>query len=47
MKVAWDDGFPVVTKDQHELVSLTQWHVEPVHHKKVSETEVMGMAKHP
>jgi hypothetical protein len=47
MKVACDDGFEVVTKDKNELVALTQWHVEHSHHKKVSESEVMGMAKHP
>jgi hypothetical protein len=47
MKVACDDGFEVVTKDKHELVSLTQWHLEHVHHKKVSESEVLGMSKHP
>lgn len=47
MKVACDDGFEVVTKDQKELVALTQWHVEHAHHKKVSEHEVMAMSKHP
>jgi hypothetical protein len=47
MKVACEDGFEVVTKDKGELVSLTQWHVDHAHHKKVSEAEVMSMAKHP
>jgi len=47
MKVECDDGFSVVTKDKHELVSLTQWHTEHAHHKKVSEAEVLAMSKHP
>lgn len=47
MKVACEDGFEVTTKDQKELVALTQWHVENAHHKKVSHDEVMQMAKHP
>jgi predicted small metal-binding protein len=47
MKVACEDGFEVVTKDQKELVALTQWHVENAHHKKVTEHEVMAMSKHP
>jgi hypothetical protein len=47
MKVACEDGFEVVTKDQKELVAMTQWHVEHAHHKKVTEAEVMKMSKHP
>lgn len=47
MMVACDDGFQVITKDKGELVSLVQWHVDHTHHKKVSEADVMGMAKHP
>jgi len=47
MKVACEDGFEVVTKDQKELVSLVQWHGEHAHHKKFSEAEVLGMSKHP
>jgi hypothetical protein len=47
MKVACEDGFEVVTKDQKELVALTQWHVQHAHHKAVTEHEVMAMSKHP
>lgn len=47
MKVACDDGFEITTNDKKELVTLTQWHVEHSHHKKVSEAEVMAMSKHP
>jgi hypothetical protein len=47
LKVACDDGFQVVTKDHKELVAMTQMHVDRQHHKKVSEAEVMKMAKHP
>jgi hypothetical protein len=47
MMVACDDGFQVITKDKGELVSMVQWHVDHSHHRKVSEDEVMGMAKHP
>ena len=47
MKVACEDGFEVVTKDQKELVAMTQMHVKNMHHKAVSEHEVMAMAKHP
>jgi predicted small metal-binding protein len=47
MKVACEDGFEVTTKDQKELVALTQWHVRNVHHKDVSADEVMKMSKHP
>lgn len=47
LKVACDDGFEVVSKDHKELVSLVQWHGEHAHHMKMSEDEVMKMAKHP
>jgi hypothetical protein len=47
MKVACEDGFEVVTKDQKELVALTQWHSEHAHHQKLSEADVMKMSKHP
>ncbi len=47
MKVACDDGFEVVTKNQKELVALTQWHVKNQHNKDVSHDEVMKMSKHP
>ena len=47
MKVACADGFEVVTKDKAELVAVTQWHGEHAHHKKMSESEIMAMAKHP
>ncbi len=47
LKVTCDDGFEVVSKDRRELVALTQWHLEHAHHKKIGETEVLGMAKHP
>jgi hypothetical protein len=47
MKVACEDGFEVVTKDQKELVAMAQWHAEHAHHKKLSESEVMKMSKHP
>jgi predicted small metal-binding protein len=47
MTVKCDDGFQVVTKDKGELVSVVQWHVDHSHGKKVTEAEVMGMAKHP
>ena len=47
MKVACEDGFEVVSKDQKELVALVQWHGQHAHHKTFSESEVLGMAKHP
>jgi predicted small metal-binding protein len=47
MTVKCDDGFQVITKDKGELVSVVQWHVDHAHGKKISENEVMGMAKHP
>lgn len=47
MKVACEDGFEIVTKDQKELVAVTQWHLEHTHHKKASEHEIMAMSKHP
>jgi predicted small metal-binding protein len=47
MTVKCDDGFQVITKDKAELVSMVQWHLDKTHHQKVSETDVMGMAKHP
>lgn len=47
MKIACDDGFEVVTKDKKELVALTQWHGEHAHKKHMSESDIMGMAKHP
>jgi hypothetical protein len=47
MKVACDDGFEVVTKDKKELVAMTQMHVQSMHHKAVTEHEVMAMSKHP
>jgi predicted small metal-binding protein len=47
MKVACDDGFEVVTKQKGELVALTQWHVEHSHGRKITESEVMAMQKHP
>ena len=47
MTVKCDDGFQVITKDKGELVSVTQWHVDHAHGKKVTENEVMAMAKHP
>jgi predicted small metal-binding protein len=46
-KVACDDGFEVVSKDQKELVALTNWHLKNSHQKEVSEAEVLKMAKHP
>jgi predicted small metal-binding protein len=47
LKVACDDGFEIVTKDQKELVALTQWHTEHTHGKKSTHDEVMKMARHP
>jgi predicted small metal-binding protein len=47
LKVACEDGFEVVSKDNAELVSLTQWHLEHAHHKKAGHDEIMKMAKHP
>jgi len=47
MKIACSDGFEIVTKDQKELVAMTQWHGEHAHHKKMTEAEILGMAKHP
>jgi predicted small metal-binding protein len=47
MKVACEDGFEIVTKDKHELVTMTQWHVKNSHQKAVTEAEVMAMSKHP
>jgi hypothetical protein len=47
LKVACEDGFEVVSKDEKELVALTQWHTEHTHSKKVSHEEVLKMAKHP
>ncbi len=46
-KVACEDGFEVISKDQKELVALTQWHVKNAHHKDVSPAEVLQMSKHP
>ena len=47
MKVQCDDGFEIVTKNKGELVAMVQWHGEHSHHKKFSEAEILGMAKHP
>jgi hypothetical protein len=47
MKVACEDGFEVISKDNKELVALVQWHGQHAHHKDFTEAEVMGMAKHP
>jgi predicted small metal-binding protein len=47
MKVACDDGFEVVTKDQKELVSMVQWHTQHTHNKASTADEIMKMAKHP
>jgi hypothetical protein len=47
MKVACDDGFEVVSKDQKELVAMVQWHGTHSHQKNFTEAEIMGMAKHP
>jgi predicted small metal-binding protein len=47
MKVACEDGFEVVTKDQKELVALVQWHTKNAHHKESTHDEIVKMAKHP
>jgi len=47
MQVSCEDGFSVTTKNKQELVAMVQWHGEHAHHKKMSETDVMGMSKHP
>lgn len=47
MKVACEDGFEIVTKDKNELVAMTQMHLQKMHHKSVSEHDVMAMSKHP
>ncbi|HTP56016.1 MAG TPA: hypothetical protein VML53_05045 [Thermoplasmata archaeon] len=47
MKIACDDGFELVTKDQKELVSMTRMHLENTHHRSVSDPEILAMAKHP
>jgi hypothetical protein len=46
-QVACDDGFKVESKNQGELVSLTQWHVKHSHQKDITHDEVLKMAKHP
>jgi hypothetical protein len=45
--VKCDDGFQVISKDQGELVSTVQWHLDRAHHRHVSEADVIGMAVHP
>jgi predicted small metal-binding protein len=45
--VSCDDGFSVTSKNQGELVALTQWHVKHSHSKDISHDDVMKMAKHP
>jgi predicted small metal-binding protein len=47
LKVTCEDGFEIVSKDQKELVTMTQHHVKNTHHKDISHEEVMKMAKHP
>jgi predicted small metal-binding protein len=47
MKVACEDGFEVMSKDKNELVHMVQTHVKNMHHKAVTEHDVMAMAKHP
>jgi len=47
MKVACDDGFEVVSKDQKEVVALTSWHLKHTHQKELPEAEILKMAKHP
>jgi predicted small metal-binding protein len=47
MKVACDDGFEVVTKNQKELVTAVQVHQKNTHQKELSEAEILKMAKHP
>jgi predicted small metal-binding protein len=47
LKVECEDGFQVISKDAHELVHMVQTHVKNMHHKAVSESDVMAMAKHP
>lgn len=47
LRVACDDGFEVVSKDEHEVVSLTQWHLKHTHQKDASREEILKMARHP
>jgi predicted small metal-binding protein len=47
MKVTCDDGFEIVSKDQKELVAMTQRHLQNTHQKHASEAEILAMAKHP
>ena len=47
LKVVCEDGFEVVSKDNKELVAMTQMHVKSMHNRTVSEHEVLGMAKYP
>ncbi|MFZ0698860.1 MAG: hypothetical protein WAN74_01520 [Thermoplasmata archaeon] len=46
MKVSCGNRFEIVTKDQKQLVALTQWHMEDAHQKQASEADVVGMSKH-
>lgn len=46
-KVACDDGFEVVSKDEGELVRHVQMHAKSAHNKDLSHAEVMKMAMHP
>jgi predicted small metal-binding protein len=46
-KVACADGFEVVSSDQHELVSLVQWHGKHKHNEDFTQDAVLKMAKHP
>ena len=47
MKVACEDGFEVVSKNEHELVKMVQMHLKDTHQKVASHAEVMAMSKHP
>jgi predicted small metal-binding protein len=47
LKVTCEDGFEVVSKDQHELVSLVQWHGKHAHQKDMNKDDIIKMAKHP
>lgn len=47
MKVACEDGFEMITKNEKELVKHVQMHVKEQHGKDVSHADVMAMSKHP
>lgn len=47
MKVACEDGFEVVSKNERELVRYVQMHVKELHGKELSRDDVLKMVTHP